>query len=457
MVFSGPAPLRPTALLLMLGLSGCAGLQTATDHRADLNDQLEAVPAWQTEQAAYATAVTQLDALLDEAALRPLISRALANNPSLAQTRLSMEILQAQERQIRAGGRPTVSAGYGASRSEGEDTFYTGSVDISWEPDVWSAVRNQTLAARASTASQRALYDAARATLAADVIKAWLNLIDQQRTIDLETRRLELLNDTHEFIQARYRAGTATLEDLLTARTNVASTRATISAAEASYRSLQNALKVLLGETDGEIPELPEDYPQVLTPLAGLPAQTLARRPDLVAAWEDVRAADLSVQVAYRDMLPSLSLSAALQDIAESPEKALLNDPVWSLLGQLTAPLYQGGQLQAAADSAELTAAQAVAAYRETLVTAVSEVDDALTLETAYGEQIRELTQALDDANTNLQRYRDNYRHGLTDLLDLLTIQEQTFDLQSQLNAVLLNRLSNRIDLALALGLGVQE
>lgn len=447
---------RPAALLMTLGLGGCAGLTSATDHRDTLASELDAVPAWDALQA-EASEIIELDALVDESTLRPLIKRALENNPGLAQTRLSLEILQTQERITRAQARPSASAGLSAARNEGEDSSYTGSISVSWQPDLWSAVRNETLAAKAETAAQQALYEGARATLAADVIKAWLNLVSQERTIALENRRLVLLQNTHDFILGRYRAGTGTLEDLLSARSNLASARAGLSEATANRNSLQNTLAILLGETTPDALELPNDYPEILAPLAGLPQQTLARRPDLIAAWESVRAADLQVKVAYRDMLPSLSLSAALQDVASSPEKALLTDPVWSLLGQLTAPLYQGGQLRAAADSAELSAAQAVAAYRETLITAVSEVDDALTLENAYIEQGRELAKALDDANTNLQRYRDNYRNGLADILELLTIQQQTFDLESQLDAVRLARLSNRIDLALALGLGVQE
>ncbi|MDO6804998.1 TolC family protein, partial [Wenyingzhuangia sp. 1_MG-2023] len=116
----------------------------------------------------------------------------------------------------------------------------------------------------------------------------------------------------------------------------------------------KRSLRTLLGrvtdtaEDDAEVP-IPADYPAVLLPLVELPEQTLARRPDLQAAWQALQAADLRTQVAYKDMLPSLSISAALSDTATSPSSSLLTDPVWSLLGQLTAPLFRGGELKAAA------------------------------------------------------------------------------------------------------------
>jgi len=92
----------------------------------------------------------------------------------------------------------------------------------------------------------------------------------------------------------------------------------------------------------------------VLTPLADLPDQTLQRRPDLQAAYFAIEAASLRTSVAYKELLPSISLKAALEDIGDSPQSMLLSDPVWALLGQLTAPVFQAGKLKAAAEVAEL-------------------------------------------------------------------------------------------------------
>ncbi|MCK2182749.1 TolC family protein, partial [Halomonas getboli] len=130
---------------------------------------------------------------------------------------------------------------------------------------------------------------------------------------------------------------------------------------------------------------------------------------------------------------------------------------LWSLLGQLTAPLFQGGQLKAAADIAELEGAHAYQAYRETLLEAVGEVQDAIGLETSLARRQADTAEALASARRSLAQYTERYRAGLVDLVDLLDVQQQTYDLEVSRNDLIESRLTNRIDLGLALGLGVSE
>ena len=161
--------------------------------------------------------------------------------------------------------------------------------------------------------------------------------------------------------------------------------------------------------------------------------------------------------MAYKELLPSISLKAALEDIGNSPQSMLLSDPVWALLGQLTAPVFQGGKLKAAAEVAELQTAQSYEAYRETLLEAINEVENALSLEQSITRRQNHISSALASARNSLKRYQESYRSGLVDILDLLTVQEKTFDLASQLNTLTYERLTNRIDLGPALGLGVEK
>lgn len=195
----------------------------------------------------------------------------------------------------------------------------------------------------------------------------------------------------------------------------------------------------------------------MLLPLTDLPEQTLQRRPDLKAAYLAIEAAGFRTQVAYKDMLPTLRLEAALTDGGPSLSDALLRDPVWSLLGQLSAPLFRGGELRAAAQAAELTTAQRYQAFRETLLTAVQEVEDAIDQETSLARQQDHLQEALASARRTLDQYRQKYRTGLVSLLDLLEVQQQLYDLQAQLDDLTYQRLDNRIGLGLALGLGTKE
>ena len=309
-------------------------------------------------------------------------------------------------------------------------------------------------------AEQQALYQAARDTLAAEVMKTWLALTAAGKNIAIEQQRLDTLEKNEAFILKRYSNGLGTLEDLDSARSKTSSSRATLEEYRETLAQQGRVLRTLLGQTSGAGSEeraIPAEYAAVAVPLAKVPEQTLRRRPDLKAAYLAIEAADLRTRVAYKELLPSIDLQAALEDVASSPGSALLTDPVWSLLGQLTAPLYQGGKLRAAAEIAELETARNYQIYRETLLDAVQEIEDAIGLERSLTRQREHIEAALSAARNNLEQYQRKYRTGLVEILDLLEVQRQTYDLDIQLNNLTYERLANRIDLGLALGLGVKS
>ncbi len=450
-------PRPPLYLLLPLALlvHGCATTGTSPDYSSQAEQLRNEITAWPAQ--ADAAEVGHLTQLIDSDQLHQLVSQALDNNPGLQQTWLVLRQRQAEQRRIAGGRLPSASAGFQASRSEDTDSSYTGSVSVSWELDLWHRLGDEVAAAGSDSAQQQALYQSARDTLSAEVMQGWLGLIAQQRALEIEQRRLATLEQNEALILQRYRAGLGSLNDLDSARSASASSRATLAADTQTLAQQQRALQVLVGSSQPLALQMPADYPGVITPLAEQPTQTLERRPDLRAAWLAIEAESLRTRAAYKDMLPSISLQAALQDIAENPAQALLTDPLWSLLGELSAPLYQGGALRAAADIAELTAAERWQAYRETLLGAVNEVSDALGQEQALDQQQAHITEALARQRNSLTQYQRRYRTGGATLLELLEVQQQTYDLEAQLDTLIYNRLTNRITLGLALGLGAPE
>ena len=157
--------------------------------------------------------------------------------------------------------------------------------------------------------------------------------------------------------------------------------------------------------------------------------------------------------MSYKALLPSITLSASLSDLAKTPSQALLTSPVWSLLGNLSAPLFQGGALRAQVDIAKLNAEQAFWNYQDILLTAVNEVEDTLGQEQSLNTQ----QEQLQSAQRSFSNYQSKYQQGLVDILDLLTVQQTVYDLQAQLTQLHYTLQTNRIDLGLALGLGVSS
>lgn len=444
-----------SGLLMTFLLGACTVLPDTAAPLAQAEADRHSLERWSALD--EGDSVSYLNDLLSTPELDALVQEALAANPDLQQTLLSLKILQAQYRQTRAGQLPDADLALGAERQEGEsDTDYSAGLSISWELDLWAKLADDSSAAARDVAEQLALYQSARDTLVAEVMQGWLSLINLEHRVAIESERVAVLAQNEAFILQRYRAGLSTLEDLDSARTSTASARATLVSAEESLRQQQRALNVLLGRPQGST-LVAKAYPQVLLPLAELPEQTLQRRPDLKAAWLAIEAAQLRTRVAYKDMLPSLVLEAALSDAADSLSDALFKDPLWSLLGQLSAPLFRGGELRAAAEEAELTAAQSYQAYRETLLNAVQEVEDAIGQESSLQQQQAHTRQALASARRTFEQYQKKYRQGLVSILDLLEVQQQLYDLEEELDDLTWQRLNNRIDLGLALGLGIKE
>lgn len=399
---------------------------------------------------------TILGDLIDSADLELLVDEALHANPGLQQILLTLRIRQAGYRQTSGEKWPQFSAGFTASREQNtKEDVYTGSATFSWELDLWQKLKDDSRAALKDVAEQEMLYQYARDTLAAEVVINWLGLTAAWKNILIEQKRLEILDKNEKFIIERYRSGLSKLEDLDSARSASAASKASLESFREVLAQQERALQTLLGNPSATV-TVPEDYAGVLVPLADLPEQTLQRRPDLKAAFLAIEAAGLRSKVAYKDLLPSISLQAALEDVANSPGDALLSSPVWSLLGQLTAPLFQGGKLRAAAQIADLKTAQAFQAYRETLYTAIQEIEDGIGLERSLSKQQGHIETALENSHNSLRQYQNSYRHGLVDILDLLTVQSQSYDLQIQLNNLINRRLANRVTLGLALGLGAK-
>ncbi|WP_430009126.1 TolC family protein [Methylophaga lonarensis] len=439
--------------LMLLTLNGCSVMPERTNYQAQIIEEQSTVEAWQ--QISEMQSASTLTDLLDSPALQTLIEQARVNHPGLQQTLLTLQIRQVQLRQTQADQRPQVSVSSSHERQSSDNSF-SSQLNVGWQLDLWGKIADSVSAAELDIVEQQWLYQSAMDTLAAEIMRAWLNLIALQHSIEIEQQRLTDFEQTELFIAQRYRNGLGTLEDVDSARTSVASSRARLVAAKEDLQRQQNDLRLLTGQIVPVELLTPTDYPEVVLPLAGLPTQTMARRPDLQAAFAAIQANDLRSQVAYKDLLPELNLQLLLNDSASNARGALFAAPAWSILTQLTAPLYQGGRLRAATEIAELQTEQSYQAYRELLLSAVVEVDQAISQEQSLALQYQHISTALQSAERNLLNYQQRYRNGLATILELLSVQQQRYDLQAQLNTLAYQRLANRIDLGLALGLGVE-
>jgi NodT family efflux transporter outer membrane factor (OMF) lipoprotein len=483
----GKIKLTVNSITLCILLSAC----TSTDDRA-LSESVSSSTGnnvvWQSQarqqestQTLLLNSDTTLTDVIDIKELPHLagyIDEALSSNANLQQSLITLRKAQVAIDSAKADRNLNVDASFSASKSgttnssastssntssstssNSNSQSYNASMNVSWELDLWQKISDGISAANFDAASARASYLSARDSLVANVVRSYIDVLTQQQLLNIEQSRLTVLENNEAVILKRYSTGLGSLDDLDTARTSSANTRATIAQYENALLTAKRTLAVLLGRQNQSLNELNTqvNFPDVLLPLTTLPKQDLARRPDLQAAFYALKATEFEVDVAYKALLPSISLSASLSDNASTPSQALFTNPLWSLLGQMTAPLFQGGALRAQIEDAKLTSANAWWQYRETLLTAVQETQNALDSETALSARISHTNVALANAERSVSTIEGQYRQGLADILDLLSVYETRFNLQAQAVELHAQKLQNRIDLGLALGLGVSQ
>jgi len=188
---------------------------------------------------------------------------------------------------------------------------------------------------------------------------------------------------------------------------------------------------------------------------AGLPAELLARRPDLVAAERRLAAAGLSVDEARAARLPRISLTGSAGRSSQELEDLLDEDfTVWSLAANLLQPIFQGGRLAAAVDLAEARRREALAGWVSAALAAFGEVEQALAADAFLLARLAALEEAAEQALAARELSEERYLAGLAPYLSVLESQRQALAAESELLAARRGRLDARVDLHLALGGG---
>ncbi|MCP4352677.1 MAG: TolC family protein [Desulfobacterales bacterium] len=449
-------------LLICLMLMACAGQLKSQAPRVK---ELQVPKHWETPQSDNnqnkLLAEHKLsDIIIESDGLDALIKEALANNPGLVQTALTLREAGLVRKQRRGDRLPKVdgtssSGKEDSGEGEASDTYSLG-LSMSWEIDLWGRLADLENAAETDESAGNIDYESARNSLAGQVIRSWISLIGYKKMVAVEEKRLQSFEDNQEVILQQYKRGLGGLEDLEAARTNAASTAATLAERRQSLSEARRKLQLLLGKTATQNLNLPETLPSTRIPVAELPAKTLGQRLDLKAAYQKIVAGDFRAKAAYKALVPNFSISFDLSGQSNTSIGELLTgSAVWNLLGNITAPLFNGGKLRAQAEIAELTAEKAYWSYREVLLNAVVEVENALGRETSLAVQEKNLKTALIHAENNRRNYEQRYRQGLTDILNMLNAQQTAFSIEINLLDTQVRRLDNRIALGMALGLGI--
>ncbi|MBB4660416.1 efflux transporter outer membrane subunit [Parvularcula dongshanensis] len=400
-----------------------------------------------------------------EPELADYVERALSQNLDL--TASTARVAQARARLRIAGASllPSVNASVGAQTSysgaeqqrlvdgfvttESWRTATSGSVQISYELDLFGANRAGRRSAAASYDAQRYADDALRITTAADTASAYFSVLAGAQSLAIAQSSLEALERISRIVQLRYDEGAVSGQDLARQRAEVAQARSQIPSLEAQLDASRQALALLLAEA---VPPAPLENRDLLsfnvpTIATGLPADLLLRRPDLRSAQANLAAADADVAAARAALFPSIDLSASVGTSSLSDPAATA-----SFAGSLVQPIFQGGRLRGQLAERLARLDELDADYRRTVLTAFQEVERALSGLQASAAQEQALITAAEAAAEAFRIAQVRYEDGADDLLNLLDAERSLSSARSGLVTARFDRLTAALDLFRALG-----
>lgn len=328
---------------------------------------------------------------------------------------------------------------------------------LSFEVDIWGRLRRATEAARANLLSAEENRKAVTITLVSDVATAYLHLRELDYELEISKATLATRQDSLGLTINRQSGGVATLLDLRQAEQLVDTAEQTIPGLQQQIEQTENQITLLLGQNPGGIvrgedfmkQELPPEVP------AGLPSALLERRPDVLAAEQNLVAANANIGVAKAAYFPQISLSGLLGG-QSSQLSSLFSGPhsAWTFVPQISQPIFTAGRLKSNVKLAEAQRQDALILYEKTIQTAFTDVSNALiahqrTRESRLKQEA--LVATLQD-RTRLAYVR--YRGGVDTQLNALDADRDLFQAQLSLAEIRLTELLSVVQLYKALGGG---
>jgi multidrug efflux system outer membrane protein len=199
------------------------------------------------------------------------------------------------------------------------------------------------------------------------------------------------------------------------------------------------------------------DLPLIISPPVATPAAVLLKRPDIQAALARAEAAVKLSSAADKALLPNLSLSGRIFKQSAHLNSLRSATGYWNILGSLFQPLFEGGRIISESRARHTEAEAALMELHEVVLNAVKEAEDAFGVERDLARQSQALKLAAHESEKSSRYYEERYRQGLDTILSLLMSKEQEMSVRIRLSEVAARRLVNRVDLALALGVGIEE
>jgi multidrug efflux system outer membrane protein len=447
-------------------LGGCSLIPEYQRPEAPMPAQYPQGGVYRLAQAGNSDPASDWQQQFHDPALQQLIRDALVNNRDLRVAALNVEAFQAQYRIQRADLFPAVSAtGAGKRQKLPGDVTGTGKSAITssysatlglsaYELDLFGRVRSLSEQAMLTYLGTEEARRSAQLSLVANVANAYLTWRADQELLALAQQTLAANDHSLHLTRRSKTAGKASALDVAQARTSVESTRASVARyARQVAQDLNNLTLLVGGPVDQSLPARPLADDLVARVPAGLPSALLQRRPDILQAEYQLRAANANIGAARAAFFPSVSLTAnAGSTSTELSDLFKGGTGTWTFQPQINLPIFNAGSLRASLDYAKLQKDISVAQYEKSIQTAFQEVADGLAARQTFTDQLNAQRDfvAANQAYYDLAQHR--YRSGVDSNLTFLDAQRSLFSAQQALIVDRLAQLVAEVNLYTALG-----
>jgi outer membrane protein, multidrug efflux system len=461
----------------LLSLAACA---VGPDYHRPAADT---PPAWQP-QAPWHEAMPNDAALkgswwelFQDDVLNPLVAQALSGNQNLRVAAARLDQARSQVTVARSYLFPDVGvqasaaraktsanrpqAAYGvANQATVQNTFALGPT-VNYELDLFGRVRRQVEGYRAAAEQAAADFENTRLVLTAELVSDYFTLRELDSEIDVVNHSLELERDALTFITSRHDLGYATGLDLAQQQALVQNSAAQLELLQVQRDQNEHAIATLLGTpapgfsiaalvSPGNLPVLP----------TGLPSDLLQRRPDVASAERAMAAANARIGVARAAYFPTIQLMPLIPNLGweSTAVSSLFNAPsqLWSVGLSATQTLFDAGRTRANVHIAEQDYTAAVATYRQTVLSAMEEVENGITGLASLDRAALQANASVESAQRAFDIASERYKGGVAIYLDVLTAQQTLLGNQRQAVQIHGQQFSTAVYLVKALGGGWQ-
>ncbi len=345
------------------------------------------------------------------------------------------------------------------STSFSRTTVSGGSLDASWFLDLFGLYRRSKESALASLDASYAAADVARLTYLSQVAAAYIDVRYYQERIAIARQNLGSRRETLDLTKLQLEAGAASRLDVVQSEGLVNSTLAEIPGLETQFRTAAHRIATLLGQPASSlVPELQRGARQPVPRFnvkAGIPADLIRNRPDIRAAERQLASAVAEIGVAEAQLYPAITLGGSISPRYNAIAGAFdTRSLTWSFGPQLSLPIFDGGRLKGNVKLAESTAREAYLSWKQSVLDAVEEVENALAAVARDRRTVDALQATVKSYQEALQLATASYRDGASSLLDVLDAQRQVSTAQANLAQAVQQVAQDYVSLNVAIGGG---